>query len=160
MMEATQKLDGLWEFAFQDEKAGDCDVTQMKFTTHCYVPGCFDLLPDFKFLRGIGVYRRMVEASGHSRLTLEGIGLRGKVFWDGREIHSIETPFTLEKIDFDAGKKGTHELLIACDNRFDRSESSMFRSNYDFYAHGGIYRSVSIVPLPETWIENIAIRTI
>ncbi len=152
-----RKLDGIWEFAFFPGTLEKFQVAKTQFSGKCTVPGCFDLLPECRLFRGTGAYRKTVTAGGMCRLSLGGIGLRAKVFWDGRGIFSTEIPFALQKVDFDAGKSGSHELVIACCNEFDRSDRSMFRPNYDFYAHGGIFRSVTLEPLAEMRIERLAV---
>ncbi len=124
-----RKNDGMWNFAFLKEKLENFNVTGTQFKGKCCVPGCFNLLPGSAFLRGIGAYRTRVRAGGMTRLVLEGFGLCGRVFWDGREIFTPVLPFAMEKADFDAGTDGVHELVMACENTFDTSESSMFSLN-------------------------------
>ena len=84
----------------------------------------------------------------------EGLGLRGKIFWDNQKIAEIDAPFSKRVIRFDAGEYGTHSLVIAVNNEFDDSPSSMFRRNYDFYAHGGIYRGISLAPAKKIHAEE------
>ena len=142
-----QDLSGLWEFAFLPEKTSLKDnLAKLRFDLLVAVPGCFDLTPEYYLRRGTGVYRRRVEAGGEMELISEGLGLRGEFYWDGKQIATVDAPFSRRVIRFDAGKTGVHELLVAVNNEFDDSPSSLFRRDYDFYAHGGIYRKITLAP--------------
>ena len=142
-----QELSGLWEFAFLPEGTALSDnLAGLRFETWVAVPGCFDLTPEYFLRRGTGIYRRRVEAGGRMELVSEGLGLRGEFFWDGKPIAEVDAPFSRRVIRFDAGESGTHELVIAVNNEFDDSPSSLFHRNYDFYAHGGIYRGITLEP--------------
>jgi hypothetical protein len=139
-------LSGIWQFTFVKSPISEIAVSELPFDSFAAVPGCYDLLPQCKFKRGTGVYRRNVEISGPVELTLHGLGLRGAVYWDGNLVGEIDAPFSKRIFRFEAGAAGTHELIIAVNNEFDTAPSSLFKTNYDFYAHGGIYRKVTIAP--------------
>jgi len=150
-------LSGIWDFTFLKTPLDALKVSKLRFDSCAAVPGCFDFLPQCRMMRGTGVYRRQVTCGGEMILTSEGLGLRGAFFWDGKKIGSTEFPFTLEKFRFDAGAPGPHELIIAVNNEFDDSPGSLFRRNYDFYAHGGIYRPVSIAPVQPIELETLQV---
>ena len=137
-------LSGMWEFTFLKDGYEKFTPAGINFNSFAPVPGCFDLLPDSFLRRGTGVYRRKVEISGKIALTLDGVGLRSKVFWDGKLIGGIDCAFSQKVFRFDAGESDEHELVIAVNNDFDDAPSSMFCRDYDFYAHGGIYRKVTV----------------
>lgn len=143
---STIDLSGIWQFAFSASSLADISVTEMRFDSLAPVPGCFDLLPHCKFQRGTGIYRRTVRISGPVELTLHGIGLRGEIYWDGVKKGDIDVPFSKRTFRFDSGAESEHELIIAVNNEFDLRPSSPFKPNYDFYAHGGIFRKVTIAP--------------
>jgi beta-glucuronidase len=149
---STVKLNGIWDFTFIP--AGqEFSVNEVTFDTLAAVPGCFDLMPDYFLQRGTGVYRRLVNISGKVDLTFEGIGLRANIYWDKKLIKTIEVSFAKEIIRFNAGNQGEHELIVAVNNEFDDTPSSMHGRLYDFYAHGGIYRDVSISLSKKVFVE-------
>lgn len=151
-------LSGIWQFTFVKSPISEINISDLPFDSFAAVPGCYDLLPQCKFKRGTGVYRRSVEFSGGPcELTLHGIGLRGAVYWDGNLIGEIDAPFSKRVFRFDSGSAGSHELVIAVNNEFDTSLSSLFKPNYDFYAHGGIYRKVTIAPASETFAQFLKV---
>ena len=155
-MEIKMLLDGIWDFSFTKYgKLADFDVRNASFDQLAAVPGCFDATMNLSFQKGLAVYRREVEVSGRQKLTIEGVGLRGKVYWDGKLIGECPVPFCAEEIRFDAGDAGKHELIIAVDNHVDTGVDSVFREYYDFYPYGGIYRSVSIEKLEDVEITYI-----
>ena len=150
-------LDGFWDFAFIDERENLNDSEPIIFSDRLPVPGCFDTEPGYRLRRGIGIYRTFVSLTGELTLTLEGIGPRGKVYWDGQLIGKCELPFSEEKLHFNAGPTPKHELRILIDNRADDSPESLFPGFYDFYRHGGIYRSVSICETPFFDIAHVKV---
>ena len=153
-----QDLSGVWEFAFLPEKTPlNENLAKLRFDLLVAVPGCFDLTPEYYLRRGTGVYRRQVEAGGEMELISEGLGLRGEFYWDGKQIATVDAPFSRRVIRFDAGKTGVHELLVAVNNEFDDSPSSLFHRNYDFYAHGGIYRKITLSPAAALRAEELEI---
>lgn len=141
-------LNGLWKFSFNDEAE-----------TELPVPGCFDACPQYRFLRGIGTYRRQVLCGGNVELRFDGLGLRAHIFWDGREIAFEPTAYTPLTLRFNAGNPGEHELKVVCDNTIDESPESEFRLFYDFYGFGGIYRDVELRELPESYVDFAKITT-
>ena len=142
-----QELAGLWDFAFLPEGTSLGDhLAGLRFETLTVVPGCFDLMPEYYLRRGTGVYRRQVEAGGEMELISGGLGLRGEIYWDRQRIAVIDAPFSRRSIRFNAGKSGRHELIIAVNNEFDDTPSSLFHRDYDFYAHGGLFRPVTLAP--------------
>lgn len=155
--EKLMDLSGIWNFAFTKAPIADISVTEMRFDSLAAVPGCYDLLPGCKFKRGTGVYCRTVNISGPVELTLHGIGLRGAVYWDGEKKDEIDAPFSKRVLRFDAGAPGDHQLVIAVNNEFDTHPSSLFKTNYDFYAHGGIYRKVTIAPATAVYPDFVKV---
>ena len=143
----VKDLSGVWQFAFvPGAQLEEISPDKISFTSYAPVPGCFDLLPGQWMRRGTGVYRTTVEAGGPVELCCDGLGLRGDFFWDDKKIGSCGIPFSSTKLSFEAGEKGSHDLMIAVCNIIDDEPASPFKSNYDFYAHGGIYRKVTIAP--------------
>ena len=153
-------LDGLWDFHFsKGESINDFQYGSTVYDELATVPGCFDVTINHRFQRGLAVYRRKVEASGMQKLVIGAVGIRARVFWDGTELGTCPVAFCREEFKFDAGKPGTHELVIAVDNIIDNGVDSLWREYYDFYAFGGIYRSVTIEELKEVDITYCKIVT-
>ena len=139
-------LNGMWNFTFEDGSK-----------TILPVPGCFDASEPYRFRKGKGSYSRKVNGSGMMELTCDGLGLRADIFWDDRKIYSEVSAYTPLKICFDAGDDGEHELKIVCDNTIEDTPESEFRSFYDFYGFGGIYREITLRKLPETTFDYVRI---
>lgn len=157
-----RNLSGIWDFGFCENTFDEFSLRGITYTDFAPVPGCFDLHPAFRQRRGVGVYRLRLSdiAPGSWRLRLGGLGLRGRVFFDGEEIHSTVYPFSDEEVIFTVAPRDEHELVIAVDNRFETSSSALFHEFYDFYAHGGIYRGVEMELLPELWISRLEVTTL
>ena len=139
-------LNGVWNFSFDNGK-----------TIKMPVPGCFDASGEFFSKRGKAEYWREIQCGGYVELHLEGIGLRGEIFWDDRKIGEEFTAYTPLTLRFNAGEKGIHTLKIICDNTIEETPESEFRRFYDFYGFGGIYRDVTLRELPETSFSYVKI---
>lgn len=152
-------LPELWEFFFQNAGEKRVDITEIDFNDFAAVPGCFDLMPKYYLRRGTGYYRTFVNIGGQVELYSEGLGLRGKIYWDKELIAEIDAPFSKNTFRFNAGECAEHELIIAVNNEFDDSNSSLWRRDYDFYAHGGIYRPITLKKAEAVFAEEIKIIT-
>ena len=153
-------LDGIWDFGFQEGATlEDLNLKKISFDTVMPVPGCFDAQNRYFARHGCGVYRRSLRCSGGTvKLTIESLGLRGKVFWDEKCVGMCEHPFIREKLFFHAGKAGDHILTIVTENmEHPMKKGTMFFEDYDFYGYGGIYDSVVLTELPEFYIERIQV---
>ncbi len=156
-MKKVQILTRAWDFCFTGIQLADIIVDKLEFSEKMPVPGCFDVQGKYRFKRGCGVYRTQVSCGGKVKLEVGAAGLRADVYFDRRKIGSMLKPFTAESFIFNSGDCGEHEIIIAVENTFDETPSSLFFPNYDFYAHGGIYRKVILAELPEAWIEHAAV---
>lgn len=153
-------LDGIWNFGFGTNSLDDLDPNTVILDSWMTVPGCFEALSKYFGLRGIGVYQRSVQCAGKVKLTLEALGLRGKVFWDGRLLGYCEHPFSREEFTFDAGNTDSHLLTIAVENlNHPVEKGTLFVEDYDFYGYGGIYDSVILTELPEYHVERLQLTT-
>lgn len=139
-------LNGLWKFTFEDGREAELPV-----------PGCFDVSEAFRWQRGRGSYSRCVKGGGMMELSCGGLGLRAEIFWDGRSIYAETTAYTPFKVRFEAGDEGDHELKIVCDNTLENGPESQFRSFYDFYGFGGIYRDVRLRRLSSTSFDHVQV---
>ena len=89
-------LNGFWDFGFSGELAEYPGADRVKFTTFLPVPGCFDVEPQFKLRRGVGVYRTRVVIGGPVTLVFDAVGPRAEFFWDGKKIGQCDLPFSRE----------------------------------------------------------------
>jgi len=156
-------LDGIWDFCWLGNTVTLKDFTpdQAHFTgDKAAVPGVFDMGIDHYCERGLGVYRTAVDhfEAEKLRLHVAGMGLGARIFWDGREVGFY--PYAYTAMDFDFASDGRfHELIIAVDNRFDCVPVPQFYDYYDFYAYGGIYRSLKLYALPEKHLDRAQVYT-
>ena len=150
-------LSGLWKFAFLPAPVTEFYPDKIEFNSFAPVPGCFDTLSEYALQRGTGVYCRKVYIGGSAALTLEGVGLRGKVYWDGTWLADIDGAFSARTIRFNAGMLLEHELVVAVNNEFEDTPAATFHRKYDFYAHGGIYRKVTIKEINEFDLEYLKV---
>lgn len=149
----TQKiLDGTWHFAFSESEP---DLGKIHFANVLSVPGCFDVTAPYYGRRGYGIYRRRVETGGLVKLSIDGVGISGKVFWDGQKIGDLKYAYMPEDFFFQAGKRGSHELVIVTCNFYNK----IFFPFYDFYGYGGIFGSVILEELPNLFIRQVRINT-
>lgn len=156
-------LDGLWDFCWGGAAMdwGSLGLPEGGWGTAA-VPGVFDMGVDTAGRRGTGFYRRRIRwtaADPQARVTVGGLGLRGKIFWDGKVIGETSLAYSGVSFDFEVGGPGEHDLVIAVDNRMPARPSELFHPDYDFYGHGGIYRSVKLESLPLRRLERAVIRT-
>ncbi len=151
--EYTRCLDGFWDFAWlADSVALENFKPSMvkKYAGKNAVPGVFDMGIDHYCQHGLGVYRTFVSVpEGRNKLEIGGMGLAGRIFWDGKEIGRSGCAYQIDRFDLPESDDffTKHELVIAVDNRVEAQSYQFFREEYDFYAFGGIYRSVNIYPV-------------
>ncbi|MBN2713994.1 MAG: hypothetical protein JXR97_16360 [Planctomycetes bacterium] len=158
-------LDGLWDFAWNTESdLNELDLSTLHFDEIAAVPGVFDTGVNHHGKRGIGIYRLRVRLPRNSqplqRLEIGALGLRGRIWWDNRELGTADLPYSRIAFDIPDVTAGDHEIIIAVDNRFTKDSTPLFPAYSDFYAYGGIYRSVSLTPLPALRIKQVEVRTL
>lgn len=161
----TQILDGIWDFSWLGDSQPweKIDIKRAVYSTAMAVPGAFDAGPDLAGKRGLGLYRRSVYTgvgAGKMRIRFGGLGLRAKIYWDGREIGATELAYSGVEFDFEAGAGAHHELVVAVDNRVPVMPPILFSPEYDFYGYGGIYRTVELERLPVAHLNRVQVRTI
>ena len=150
----TLNLDGMWDFSFDEQgKILPEVLPALTWNTALSVPGCFDVAAPFFGKRGLGYYRCITRTGGTVRLSIDGVGVEAKIFWDGKFIGNCPYAYMPEKFCFDAGEYGEHELVIAVSNHFNK----IYFPYYDFYAYGGIFGSVQIEELPSNYIDRLKV---
>lgn len=156
-------LEGVWDFAFfEGGDPEDCSPDSPADGKSA-VPGCFDTSPDLYGKRGTAIYSRPVDIAedGLYRLRFGGLGLYGKVFWDGLPVDECRIPYSTFDIDIRA-TVGRHTLAVLICNRLDRPDlSPLFLGTDDYYGFGGIYRDITIEKLPDVpFLERVQVETL
>lgn len=157
-------LDGAWDFLWlgAEIEFKTIDPSKLQYNEITTVPGVFDTFPAAPGRRGIGVYRHLIDwpADARLRLRIGGMGLAATIWWDGRLLGDYRLPYSSIDYDFNAGPGNRHELVIAVDNRYEPLSSPLFSPYFDLYGYGGIYRSIEIQELPETYLERVQVKTL
>ena len=158
-MRNSINLNGVWNFTFQEEEEMPLPEripANLRYESSIAVPGCFDVLSPWFGKRGTGFFRREILAGGLVQLSVDGLGIEGRVFWDGKFIGDCPYAYMPEKFTFEAGERGLHELVIAVSNQYNK----VFFPFYDFYAFGGIFGDVTLEELPKDHLEWMRITTL
>jgi len=148
LVAAALSLNGSWNFSFVEGKScRDAADTAFVATDTIPVPGCFDAMPKWFMKRGTGLYRRtftLDRAVDRAWLVIDGLGLYGRFWIDGREIGVDDLPWS--RVELPAGPlaAGEHVVVAAVDNRFDWSYQKLVRTYYDFHCWGGFFHGVSL----------------
>jgi hypothetical protein len=106
----TELLDGSWDFAWlgPDAKLDAIKPDKIEYDEKMAVPGVFDTGIDRFGVRGTGVYRRKIRIEAKPgdtlRLKIGGLGLYGKIFWDGKAVGECKLPYSYVDYDFKAGR--------------------------------------------------------
>ena len=151
-MRKCENLNGIWEFAYFGDNAPQAPFVTDEFMP---VPSCFDLMEPHCGKRGYALYRREVVTGGLVELFIDGLGISAEIFFDGKSIRKLPYTYMPEKIVFDAGNEGKHELAILLCNKYD----AQFQPNFDFFGYGGIYGDVTLTRLNPTYLSRILIST-
>lgn len=144
----TLDLNGIWNFSFHRSKTmEEMNPASERPSGLMCVPGCFDDLPHQYCQRGCAVYSRRfrLEKDWKSAwLKIDGMGLRGRFFLDGRPLGSCALPYSSFELETGPVTAGEHLLTAFLDNNFDADKMKLFRPYYDFYAFGGFYHGISL----------------
>jgi len=146
-------LNGLWNFAFTGEEKPDPAWVPAGVMS---VPGCFDLMEPDCGKRGFALCTRTVFAGGKNLLEIDGAGVSGEVYFDGKLAGKLPYAYLPEKFLLDAGEFGEHRLTLILDNRHNLH----FQPTFDFFAYGGVYGDIDITPVPEKMLSNVRISTV
>ncbi len=153
-------LDGIWDFAY----LGDVDTDQVvldaiAFDDRMAVPGCFDATPAYAGRRGLAAYRTRVRVeAGRQRLVFDGVQHWCRVFWNGEPIREHAGGFTRFWAEAEA-EAGEAEITVLVDNRFGE-RSPLHMEHFDWYAYGGIARSVELHRLGPVRVDGVKIDTV
>ncbi len=156
-------LDGVWEFHWlgEDVDWNTLNPEGVEFNELMPVPGVFDLTLQRCGQHGTGIYRkkfRLNQCSDRLKLKIGGMGLLGKIWFDGEFIADYNLPYSGMEYELPMSGCGEeHELIIAVNNSYNTELDSLFLPGYDFYGYGGIYRSVELHQLPACSIDRVKV---
>ncbi len=149
----VQNLNGIWQFAYSEEKPEN-----PVFDSFVSVPSCFDNIPGRAGVRACGCYKRNINCSGKVMLTVEGAGLHYEVFVDGRSVGKSILAYSKEEFFFDCGNITEHELVIIADNKIYSDDlGETYKVYYDFYGFGGIYSDIYLTEYADDDIRRIEV---
>lgn len=160
-------LDGLWDFAFLGESV-DLDSINpetIRFTERTCVPGCFDALPAYAGKRGTAAYRLRFNARPDvcALLKFGGLGMWARVYADGVALRECSLPYSGFTVELPPSPgaaphpSAEREIIVVVDNRFDFARVPLQEQFFDFYAYGGIFRSVEYMEVPEIRIDRVRV---
>ena len=174
---AAESLDGEWHFtpdlfdeglrqrwwADDDRPASEWRIprdAELWRAETLPVPGCWTMArPEWRHFEGAGWYaRRFVWHAGSPRTVLRvaAAAADARVFLNGRFLafHTGgSTPFCVELTG--VVRPGENLLLIQVDNR--RRPDRVPMHHFDWFNHGGLHRSVTLLHLPAVFIRRFAV---
>ena len=156
-------LDGFWDFSFLGNNIDIADLpSKFNFDTLMTVPGAFDASPAYAGKRGTAVYRTFcsITPGCRSKLHFHGTGIWVRIIVDGKVIKECALPYSGFEVEVPPSDSSTRELCVVIDNRFDFERAPLQEQFFDFYAYGGIFRSVEWHELGEYSINRAQITTI
>ncbi len=156
-------LDGDWDFAWLGE-AVDLEAVRpsgISFAEKRPVPSAFDAAGAYGCRRGTVALRRRVKLTPgcRSRLHFQGLGMWARIFVDGQPLLDWSAPYSGFWVEVPTADGAERELLVLVDNRFDARRVPLQMPFFDFYAYGGIYRSVAWHEVPDCWLERVQVTT-
>lgn len=175
----TSTLDGTWQAipdpyrSFQDGWFDDRDVPLVEDPHEpadydvddgfpVAVPGCVgEALPGFEYYEGMVWHTRRFEWDGDAdRLFLRfgAVNYEADVWLNGEHLLTHEggyTPFSVEITD-EVSRKD-NRLVVGVDN--ERRQNGIPGMQTDWFNFGGVFRSVDLVAVPETFVRNVKVET-
>ena len=100
-MRNCANLNGAWDFSFAASPCEGNIPGGVKYEGTISVPGCFDVMTPWFGKRGTGFFRRFVQTGGLVQLSIDGLGIEGEVFWDGKSVGSCPYAYMPEKFTFE-----------------------------------------------------------
>ncbi|HEY8436124.1 MAG TPA: glycoside hydrolase family 2 TIM barrel-domain containing protein [Haloplasmataceae bacterium] len=115
---------------------------------------------DYQF---VACYRKAIhleeKLAGHRYLLVfEGVGHVATVYLNGAALMTHYGGYTPFQVDItDSVQEGANTLVVAVDSR-STNNIPPFGGTIDYLTFGGIYREVSLVVVPDQYIENVFIQ--
>jgi beta-glucuronidase len=86
-----------------------------------------------------------------------GAGMWLRALVDQVLVGECALPYSPAEFLVAASDNQRRELIVLVDNRFDQRRSPLQHQYFDFYAYGGLFRSVFLQPVSEYWLERVLI---
>lgn len=157
-------LDGIWDFTFLGENTDldSINPSTIRFDQRIAVPATFDTLPGYAGKRGTAAYRTRVRVTPDrvSRLKFAGLGMWARIFVDGQLLGEWALPYSGFTLDVPPSMTPSRELVVIVDNRFDFERVPLQQQFFDFYAYGGIFRSVEWHEVPPCSLDRVRVQTL
>jgi beta-glucuronidase len=154
-------LDGVWDMIYLGDQ---CDLSALQPSgfspgEKAIVPGCFDTRPDLAGKRGTALYRThfFLSPNRAGELRFHGLGLWCRIYVDGDALFEGAFPYSGFSVSVPPAAEEKRQLDVFIDNRFDFDRVPLQEQFFDFYAYGGIYRSVELRELPAKPIRRLQV---
>ncbi len=146
----TSLLDGVWKFKTVEDDAILTEIPDDAIDM--YVPSCWNLRLGLLEYQGFAWYFKEFETKSENILLSFGaVSGTARVYLDGEllgEHYGSYTEFTFN-VKTNVGK---HLLAVLVDSKSDNE--TIPKEIADWYRYGGIYRSVELSELKNTWIKR------
>lgn len=154
-------LNGIWDFSFlgEGQSTENIDLKQIGYNDKMSVPSAWDAFPSYAGKRGVAVYRTFatIPAGSKSFLKFHGTGMWNRVMVDGKKVGEFALPYSEVNIEVPPSENDKREIVVVNDNRFNFDKIALQENFYDFYAYGGLFRSVELHVVPEISIKRVKI---
>lgn len=167
---SVRRLDGLWDFAAlgREAEADEVRPEWIDFSHRIDVPSAFNAYPAWAGQRGLFAYRTTIptEPGRAACLRLHGAGMWHRILISddgGQSYQNIEeTALPYSGLSVELPPTGSNEriLLLLSDNRFDFDRVPLQEEYFDFYAYGGLFRSVDYHEVPPARLDRATVRTL
>ncbi|MCC5840913.1 MAG: beta-galactosidase [Opitutales bacterium] len=162
---AVHGLDGLWTCAFLGSEIDPETICldSIAWTDRIAMPGVFDSCPAYVKKRGCFALRydlTLKNPAAAHRLDFGGLGLWARVFVDGVDCGTCQTPYAPWSVEVPPSTEARREIIVLIDNRLDATRVPLFDPFFDFFGYGGLYRSVYWHELPALSIRRAVVRTL
>jgi beta-glucuronidase len=156
-------LDSFWDFAFLGKDVNLEELSEnFDFNSLMAVPGTFDSSPAYAGKRGTAAYRQYcsIAPGTKSKLHFHGLGIWSRIIVDGQVLKECALPYSGFEVEVPPSDKAVRELIVIIDNRFDFKRAPLQEQYFDFYAYGGIFRSVEWHELSALSIKRANVTTL
>lgn len=161
---AVHELDGIWDFVWlgEDVDLEAVEPSRITFDLRMPVPSAFDAYPEFAGKRGTAAYRTTVTVvPGRAGiLQFNGLGMWNRIYVEGVMVAETAMPYSGVSFRIAASDAATREVIVLSDNRFSRERVPLQEQYFDFYAYGGIFRSVYWHEIGDFWIDRVRVTTV
>jgi beta-glucuronidase len=117
--------------------------------------------PEMRYYQGLVWYERKFEAHPHSGmrqfLRFGAVNYRATVWINGKQVGSHEGGFTTFAIEVTGAlRQGENRIVVAADSQ--ASDTTLPPSVTDWENYGGITRSVRLIEVPQTFVDDAWVR--